>query len=1631
MHVHRHLKAVILFLSLLLLTVWVAPFPHVQTVTAQDDPAAQIEALAEAVHIQNFRSSRSTEWIGGDLGLQGREYSGVNVGTQFSNWRVENIYDETIDYTLADLERPILVNIWASWCGPCVFEFPFLTDYAQRENLNFDLWFLNASDTNKSAAIRFLNGQDRNINALYDPNNSFSDALGSRFLPTTVLINTDGTLVAAHAGIVTESVMDFFNAVAAAPGVGSFDGSNYEIDLVELLQPIDAATATAVTFGQQAAGVIDDENFRRDYAFTGEANQSIGVRVTYTSGDISLYAALISPSGELIEQSSESESDAAGFALNFELPEDGEYVLIISRFLEDEGFGEGSFNILVNDPSAEPAVAGPNDTLILTPGSTSGGVLTFERQQEAYVMELEAGQTLTFTLTHDLPEEQVNLQVRQGQTRLVPYTRSENGELTYEATVEESGTYSVYVARSSSSRAGPITFSLTVVTGDDDPEGPDERPAAGVPQRLNYGDVVTGEITNDVFEQRYEFEGTEGDVVNITTEADLEAGSLDSTLTLLDPNGDILAENDDIDFTTTNSALTDVNLTATGVYTIVVSRFLGADGFTEGPYTLTLTATETATPSETDDTDSNTDTTSEAEVLEIGAVVTGTIDTEMPEQVYTFDGTAGTVVTLRTTTLTGNLDTILTLRDPDGNDVVSNDDADFTTRDSLIDGLELPVDGTYTVVVGRFEDTAGEFELTFSAAQDTTVPDDTMASDNSIVYGDVVSGDINDDNVSQEFTFEGAAGDVVTLLAYATSGDVDTVLTLAGPDGTLIAENDDADFSTTSSAILDQPLPTDGTYTVTVTRFEGVNGQTSGTFELSITATAAVPNNTDDTAIDTDTTAIGEVVMGTINDETPEVRFTFDGVAGDIVTIQMVATSGNLDTSLFVLDENGDNIARNDDADFTTTDSLIEQFELPNDGTYTILATRFLGVDGTSSGEFELTIIINDDAVSPDDTDTTGATEPDDSDTSTDVSTNSLMYGESVTNTISDETFAYTYTFEAAAGDVISITATGAENGLDTLLILQNPDGEEIARNDDAELGTTDSALPAIELESTGTYTITLTRFREADGLSSGEFTLTLEFVENRRTDDTDTDSDGTDAADVQTLNDGDQVTGTIDSNNYEFRFDLDGTAGDVINLELRADESDLDTLLQVLSPDGNVLAENDDEDFISTDSVLTGLQLPEDGTYTVVVTRFNGADGLSEGDFVLTVTFGESVGVDTDTTDDTDTDADVDDTDTDNIDVDTVTAIAIGDTVQGEITNSNFEDEYTFEASAGAAVTIEVFATSGDLDTLLELYDPNGDLIAANDDIDLFEGNYNSALTNIRLGEGTYTILVTRFEGNVGASTGSYELSLTQSDSLDAVEATAIEYGTSIDGTITNENNEALYTFMGAAGDEITIEMTAAESLDTLLILLGPDNAEVAFNDDFDAEAGFDAAIVDFILPESGEYTIIATRYEGGGAASEGDYTLTLSATGVEPMPDTDTDTDTPDTPEDDTTTSPDDTDTADDAVPATTEGQVLNVDVPVAGTINDENLEDRFIFVGAEGDVVSISLQATAGNLDTYLSLLDENGVEIAFNDDNIKAIGNDSLILNFKLPTDGTYTVVATRYGSFYGRTTGDYELQLSID
>lgn len=94
----------------------------------------------------------------------------------------------------------VLVNFWASWCGPCRTEMPLLDDlYGEYRDYGFTVLGINL-DEERSQAMKLLDKVPVSFPVLFDPDNSTSETYAVDAMPTTVLIDRNGVVRHHHRG---------------------------------------------------------------------------------------------------------------------------------------------------------------------------------------------------------------------------------------------------------------------------------------------------------------------------------------------------------------------------------------------------------------------------------------------------------------------------------------------------------------------------------------------------------------------------------------------------------------------------------------------------------------------------------------------------------------------------------------------------------------------------------------------------------------------------------------------------------------------------------------------------------------------------------------------------------------------------------------------------------------------------------------------------------------------------------------------------------------------------------------------------------------------------------------------------------------------------------------------------------------------------------------------------------------------------------------------------------------------------------------------------------------------------------------------------------------------------------------
>lgn len=137
-----------------------------------------------------------------------------NVQDEEASWAKEPVSLETIDEAgLKELisnksDKLRLINVWATWCGPCVTEFPdFMQMYHMYRNRDFEFTSVSADTPDKKdKALKFLQGQrasNKNYNFHVEDKYKLIEAIDPNWqgaLPYTILVEPGGKIVYAQQG---------------------------------------------------------------------------------------------------------------------------------------------------------------------------------------------------------------------------------------------------------------------------------------------------------------------------------------------------------------------------------------------------------------------------------------------------------------------------------------------------------------------------------------------------------------------------------------------------------------------------------------------------------------------------------------------------------------------------------------------------------------------------------------------------------------------------------------------------------------------------------------------------------------------------------------------------------------------------------------------------------------------------------------------------------------------------------------------------------------------------------------------------------------------------------------------------------------------------------------------------------------------------------------------------------------------------------------------------------------------------------------------------------------------------------------------------------------------------------------
>ncbi len=217
----------------------------------------------------------------------------------------------------------------------------------------------------------------------------------------------------------------------------------------------------------------------------------------------------------------------------------------------------------------------------------------------------------------------------------------------------------------------------------------------------------------------------------------------------------------------------------------------------------------------------------------------------------------------------------------------------------------------------------------------------------------------------------------------------------------------------------------------------------------------------------------------------------------------------------------------------------------------------------------------------------------------------SLTLDNQVSGTIDNQHPWMLYTFQGTAGMVIHVEMRAVAGDLDPYLLILDPKGRELARNDDLDSSTTDAGVIPLTLPETGAYVLVATRYGQEFGASSGNFDLGIELTDPQ------SDKIGTFS---QPISYNSLVDGTLDDTTPQQVYTFRAAAGDVITIQMTRVSGDLDPRVALSNNVGTEIVANDDNLLTGTrDAAIQSYIIPRSGYFAIVAERYTGASNSGD----------------------------------------------------------------------------------------------------------------------------------------------------------------------------------------------------------------------------------------------------------------------------------------------------------------------------------------------------------------------------------------------------------------------------------
>ncbi len=118
---------------------------------------------------------------------------GTQVGNLAPDFQLQSLDGQTV--SLGNLQnKPVLINFWATWCSPCVFEMPYIQEiYEEWADKGLVVLAINLGE-GSSKVEEFTQSHNLSFTVLLDTKRDVAQKYNIQYIPTTFFIDKDGII---------------------------------------------------------------------------------------------------------------------------------------------------------------------------------------------------------------------------------------------------------------------------------------------------------------------------------------------------------------------------------------------------------------------------------------------------------------------------------------------------------------------------------------------------------------------------------------------------------------------------------------------------------------------------------------------------------------------------------------------------------------------------------------------------------------------------------------------------------------------------------------------------------------------------------------------------------------------------------------------------------------------------------------------------------------------------------------------------------------------------------------------------------------------------------------------------------------------------------------------------------------------------------------------------------------------------------------------------------------------------------------------------------------------------------------------------------------------------------------------